>query len=152
VRIKRADLFPNIDFMQREMERLFNDMWGRRGMGLLCSQETWRPATDVYETPNELVVKLELPGMRDRQVEVMLEDRTLLVSGYRGDDRPVDSLSYYEMGINYGRFCVQIFLPWPVQQDAVNASYEDGFLRIRLPRRVSESEPSRQVRIQIGGK
>ncbi len=150
MRIKRAEIFPQGSMVQREMERLFTDMWGRRGLGVFCAQETWRPPTDVYETPTELVVKLELAGMRERRVEVTLEERTLLVTGYRRDDRPMESISYYEMGVNYGQFCVQVFLPWPVQEDAVTATYEDGFLRIRLPRRTHEVEPNHQVQIKVG--
>ncbi len=136
--------------MQKEMERIFNDMWGRHVGGRFCAQETWRPPTDVYETPSGLVVKMELAGMRQRDIEIFLDGKMLLISGFRSDDRPPERISYYQMGVNYGHFCLQIFLPWPVQEDAVEAAYEDGFLHITLPRRTHQSEEVRRVSIKIG--
>lgn len=151
MRIKRREVFPNIEFVQREMERLFNDMLGHyHTSGMYCSRDAWRPPTDVYETKDGLVVKMELAGMREHDIEIVLDERTLLVSGARPDQRPSERIAYHQMGVNYGAFCVQIFLPWPIQEDAVSANYEDGFLRIYLPRRVREAEPPRRVEIQVG--
>lgn len=150
--IKRRSLFHDMEYMQREMERLFTDMWGRRASGVFCSHEAWRPPTDVYETPEGLVVKMELAGMQDQEIEVVLNEKTLVVSGLRPDDHPPERISYYQMGVNYGPFCVQVFLPWPVQEDAVSAAYEDGFLMIRLPRRTRELETPRRVQIRVGEK
>ena len=147
---KRGDLIRDLDFVQREMERLFNDMWGRYAPGVLRPHEAWRPPTDVYETPDGLVIKMELAGMRKRDIEVVLDGKTLLVSGFRPDDRPSERISYFQMGVNYGHFSVQVFLPWPVQEDAVGAAYEDGFLRLCLPRRVDEAGGARHVEIRIG--
>lgn len=146
--IRRGDFFQDAEIMQREMERLFNDMWGRHATGMYCRRDTWRPPTDVYETPNGLIVKMELAGMRRQDIEVVLDQKVLLISGSRPDDRPHERISYYQMGINYGPFCVQIFMPWPVQEDEVTASYEDGFLEIRLPRRKREGV-SRRVEVTI---
>ncbi len=147
---KPVSLFRDVEFMQREMERLFSDMWGRHPGGTLCSRETWRPPTDVYETTTGLTVKMELANMREQEISVLLDDRTLTVSGFRADDHPPERISYYQMGINYGPFCVQIFLPWPVQEDAVGATYEDGFLKIHLPRRSRNSGAVRRVTIKVG--
>jgi HSP20 family protein len=149
MRIIRRVVFQDLEFVQREMERLFSDMWGRHTGGVYCPQETWRPPTDVYETQAGLVVKMELAGMREKEIDVILDERTLTVSGFRPDDRPAEQLSYHQMGVNYGPFCVQIFLPWPVQEDAVEATYEDGFLRIHLPRRVSPGQEARRVEINV---
>ncbi|MGB9724454.1 MAG: Hsp20/alpha crystallin family protein [Chloroflexia bacterium] len=149
MRIRRVDLFQDLEMMQRQMERLFNDMWGRHTAGTFCSHETWRPPTDVYETPEGLVVKMELAGMKEQDIEIVLDEKTLLVSGFRPDDRPSERISYYQMGVNYGPFCVQIFLPWPVQEDAVSATYDDGFLLIRLPRRTREGEVVRRVEVRV---
>lgn len=151
MRIIRRVVFQDLEFVQREMERLFSDMWGRHTGGIYCPQETWRPPTDVYETQEGLVVKMELAGMREKEIDVILDERTLTVSGYRPDDRPAEQLSYHQMGVNYGPFCVQIFLPWPVQEDAVQATYDDGFLRIVLPRRAQAGEQVRRVEITVEG-
>jgi len=148
MRIIRRDLFRDMELMQREMERLFSDMVGHRASSAL-GLDTWRPPTDVYETADGLVVKMELAGMRERDIEVVLDERTLVVSGFRPDDRPPERLSYHQMGVNYGPFRVQIFLPWPVEDDAVEANYEDGFLKIRLPRRRDHASEGRRVDIAV---
>lgn len=147
--IKRRNLFQDAEIMQREMERLFNDMWGRRTVGMHCPHDAWRPPTDVYETPDGLVVKMELAGMREQDIEVVLDKKLLLISGSRPDDRPRERMSYYQMGVNYGHFCVQIFLPWPVHEDGTTATYEDGFLKISLPRRTGQDETARRVEITV---
>jgi HSP20 family protein len=149
MRIRRGDLLQDIDVVQREMERLFTDMWGRHTPGMYCPQETWRPPTDVYEVASGLVVKMELSGMRDGDVDVVVDEKTLLVSGFRPENRPHERMSYYQMGVNYGHFCLQIFLPWPVDENAVTATYEDGFLVIQLPRRTNDRETGRRIDIPI---
>lgn len=149
MRIRRGDLFQDMDVVQREMERLFTDMWGRHAAGMFCPQETWRPPTDVYETASGLVIKMELAGMKEGDIEVVLDEKTLLVSGYRPENQPRERISYYQMGVNYGQFCLQIFLPWPVDEDGVTAKYEDGFLLILLPRRTHDKEQGRRVEIPV---
>jgi HSP20 family protein len=149
MRIRRGDLFQDIEIVQRQMEQLFHDMVGHHGSGSPYAQETWRPATDVYETAAGLVVRIELAGMREGDIEVVLDEKTLLVSGYRPENKPRERISYYQMGVNYGQFHLQIFLPWPVDEDSVSASYEDGFLEIRLPRREHADEPGRRVGIPV---
>ncbi len=141
--------FQGIEFLQQEMERLFNDLWGRRLPAILCPRETWRPPTDVYETAEGLIIRLELAGMRDQEIEIVLDERVLMVSGTRPNERPSHCLSYHQMGLNYGPFCAQIFLPWPVAEEQVRALYEDGFLEIHLPRRETRSETGRRIRIRV---
>lgn len=150
MRIRRSDLYQDLELVQREMERLFSDMWGRHPSGLLCAQDTWRPPTDVFATATDLVVKIELAGMREQDIDVVLDDKMLLVSGFRPDNRPLERLSYFQMGVNYGHFCLQIFLPWPVDEEGATANYEDGFLEIHLPRRSREpEEAARRVEIAV---
>lgn len=148
---RQRDLSWNIEGMQREMERLFNDLWGQHPARHSCSVQTWRPPTDVYETQDALVIKVELAGMREQSIEVMLEGRTLSIYGTRPDDRPSERISYHLMGVNYGTFCVQLYLPYPVEGDAAQAAYEDGFLIIRLPRRQREGGGPQRVDIRVPG-
>ena len=150
MRIKHGALIQDVEMMQRQMERLFSDMWGHHTTGMFSAQDTWRPPTDVYETASGLVVKMELAGMREEDIEVVLDEKTLLVSGFRPDNRPPERISYYQMGVNYGQFRLQIFLPWPVDKDAVTANYEDGFLEIHLPRGAHDREPGRRIDVPVG--
>jgi HSP20 family protein len=92
----------------------------------------WHPPTDVYETDDSVVVVVEIAGLRQGDYELTLSNRTMEVRGRRRD--PADKLAYYQMEIRYGEFLAQILLPWPLRdadQD-VEATYEDGFLRVEL--------------------
>jgi HSP20 family protein len=101
----------------------------------------WHPPTDVYETDSHVTVKLELAGVREDQVVVRLHGRQLTISGKRND--PASKLAYHQMEISYGEFHSEVNLPCEVDQDAVRAEYEHGFLHILLPKR------KRKLRVQV---
>ena len=94
----------------------------------------WRPPVEVYESEHELVATIELAGVREEDVKVLVDETVLRVSGVRehvcGDQRRM----YHEMGIAYGPFEAAVFLPFPIEIDDVEAIYENGFLRVTLPR------------------
>ena len=88
-----------------------------------------------------LSIKMELAGIREDNLEVTLYDNALVVTGRREDDSDHDEpICYHEAQVHYGPFRAEILLPLPVQHDAVTALYENGFLRVRLPKAVA-SEP-----------
>ncbi len=92
----------------------------------------WRPPTDVYETEENIVVKVEIAGMRDEDLEVVVQDNLLLISGSRSDS--VERKAYHQMEIPFGKFSVGIELTIQVNTDNAIAEYKDGFLTIQLPK------------------
>ncbi len=92
----------------------------------------WHPPTDVYETEDSLVVKMEIAGMRDEDLEVAVQGSLLMVSGSRSDS--LERKAYHQMEIPFGRFSVSIQLPVPVNTDHASAEYKDGFLTIQFPK------------------
>ncbi|MEW6286757.1 MAG: Hsp20/alpha crystallin family protein [Chloroflexota bacterium] len=92
----------------------------------------WHPPTDVYETDEFLVVKMEIAGMRDEDLEVAVQGNLLMVSGSRSDS--LERKAYYQMEIPFGRFSVGIELPVPVNSENASAEYKDGFLTIQFPK------------------
>lgn len=92
----------------------------------------WHPPTDVYETDDFLVVKMEIAGMRDEDLEVAVQGNLLMVSGSRSDS--LERKAYYQMEIPFGRFSVGIELPVPVNSENASAEYKDGFLTIQFPK------------------
>ena len=91
----------------------------------------WEPPTDVFETENELVVKVEVAGMRDGDFQVSLEDRRLTVSGARGQGGR-QRRAYYQMEVHSGEFFIEVELPVAIDPATVRADYDDGFLRITM--------------------
>ena len=113
------------------------------------AQETlWRPPTDVYETDNLVVVVIEIAGLGPNDYEILLRGRTLVVAGERRD--PAEKLAYQQMEIRHGKFRTQVHLPWALESSGQDATYENGFLKITLPKatvrrvpvRTADGEPS----------
>lgn len=128
------------------LERHFRDLRDellRQGQhyGLLHTTAQWRPPVDIHETADMFRIKIELAGMSEDTIEVTLYDNALVVAGRRDDDSEHDGeVCYHEAQVRYGPFRAEILLPAPVQQDHVEATYENGFLRVRLPK-ATPSEP-----------
>lgn len=96
------------------------------------SANVWRPPTDVYETAEGFVVRVEVAGMREEDFEVAVEDNILLISG----SRPTlnERCAYYQMEIRSGKFEIAVEVPAPIKVDMSVAEYKDGFLMISLPK------------------
>lgn len=95
----------------------------------------WRPPIDIYETPEAIQIKIELAGVREEDIDVTLYDNALVVSGQRLNDvSPDDFVYYHEAQVRYGPFRADVLLPFPVEREAAAATYEHGYLRVRLPK------------------
>jgi HSP20 family protein len=92
----------------------------------------WSPPTDVYETDEAYVVRVEIAGMREDDFEVLLENNTLLITGSRPD--LTERRAYQQMEIRFGKFSTAINLPGIVNTEQARAEYKDGFLTIVLPK------------------
>ena len=92
----------------------------------------WSPPTDVYETEEAYVVRVEIAGMREEDFEILLENNTLLISGSRPD--LTERRAYQQMEIRFGKFSTALNLPTAVNTDQAQAEYKDGFLTIVLPK------------------
>lgn len=129
------------------------EMWGRllgggAPGGLPYVPPAFRPPADVYQTAADVVVVLEVPGLRNDDVDVQIEGRRLAVRGHRRDRRGADERRVYSaMEIPFGSFERLIVLPADVDAEAASASYRDGLLQIMLPKR--PREPGRRVRVII---
>jgi HSP20 family molecular chaperone IbpA len=93
----------------------------------------WRPPTDVYEDNDSLVILVEVAGMQKGEFNVVLDERHLMVSGTR-PPRLNTKPAFHQLEVRYGEFRVDVELPWPVDENGVEATYDDGFLRVELPR------------------
>ena len=97
----------------------------------------WSPPTDLYEAQDAYVVRVEIAGMREDDFVVALEKDVLNISGSRSE--PTGPRAYHQMEIRFGKFATAVMLPGPVEADASEAEYKDGFLTVRLPK----SQPKR---------
>ncbi len=120
--------------IQQDMEQVFRSLVigvrpiSRSNIGV------WRPPVEVFECEDSLVVTVEIAGVVEEEISVVVDETLLRVSGVRNNPSVTQKRTYHEMGIAYGPFEAQVFLPFSVVLDQVEASYEGGFLRITLPR------------------
>jgi HSP20 family protein len=99
---------------------------------------TWSPPTDVYETEENCVIKVEVAGMRDEDFEVAFENNILIIRGHRPDRS--EKRAYHQMEIRSGRFEIAVEIPVVVDIEKAIAEYKDGFLVIILPKVISKQD------------
>jgi HSP20 family protein len=97
-----------------------------------ASSGVWNPPTDAFETEAAFVVRVEIAGVREDELEVAFEGNLLLVSGQRPD--VADRRAFHQMEIPFGKFASAVVVPVPVDVDAATAQYADGFLTVTLPK------------------
>jgi HSP20 family protein len=141
----RWDPFREMASLQSDMSRLMNGVLGAaNGNG---GTRTWIPPVDVWETDDEVVYALDLPGMSEDDVSVELEEGTLTISGTREREDEVSNDGLYRYERRFGSFSRTIGLPQGVTDDSVKAEYKNGVLEVR----VTKPEQPKPRRIQIGG-
>lgn len=112
-----------------------------QAVGWRVRSHGWSPPTDVYETADAYVVRVEVAGMREEDFEVAFEKDHLFISGSRSDS--TERRAYHQMEIQFGKFTTIVVVPVPVDVDNARAEYKDGFLTVTLPK----SKPS-QVKVE----
>lgn len=129
----RYDRLSSIQGMQRQMERLL-DYLGSSKPPMVQFGRMWEPAVDVYETEKDIVVLVELAGVEQDKVEVVVAGSTLVVRGERKETAPGTNKRYYQIEIRRGLFERVILLPAATDPDRTRAAYDDGLLEIILPK------------------
>ena len=104
----------------------------RGALGWQVTSGVWSPPTDLFETPDEYVVSVEIAGMREPDFDVIYENGVLVVTGQRPDR--TERRAYHQMEIHFGKFSSAVSLPGPVDLDRSQAEYKNGFLVVRLPK------------------
>jgi HSP20 family molecular chaperone IbpA len=136
--------------MQQEMEELFRAMLpGRSGVDPNHSG-LWRPAVEVYETEQALVVHVEIAGIDQNHLRISLDGDRLLIRGVRHDRGQSEKRSYHEARIPYGAFGADVFVPFPIDADGIEADYNEGFLSMKLPRLQARAIVPRSVNVSSG--
>ena len=98
------------------------------------AHSTWTPNTDVYETEDTLVVRMELSGIDREDLEISLHDRLLVVRGSRRDPCRIQKCKFRQMEIEYGYFERRVLMPRSVNAQAARAQFNNGFLHVSLPK------------------
>jgi len=137
--------------MQSEMNRLFNTFFDAPspGNGGQTTLRRWTPAMDVVETDDHFVLRADLPGLTEGDVNIELEDNVLTISGERKVEHEQRNEGYYRVERASGSFSRSLTLPEGVDADGIQASFDNGVLEVRIPK-PAQHKP-RKVQISVGG-
>lgn len=144
--IVKVDPFRELAAMQDRMARLFGDVYLRDED--TAFRGSWTPAVDIFETEHhDLVLKAELPGMTREDIEVSVENGTLMMKGQKKFDETVREENYRRVERSYGQFHRSFTLPNTVDTSKVAADYKNGILTVKLPFR-EEAKP-RTINVEV---
>ncbi len=146
----RWEPVAELNTIQNEMNRLFNTFFDPsaptgRGNG---TTRRWLPPMDLVETPDHYVLRADLPGLSDGDVNIQLEDNVLTISGERAAKHEDEQEGYYRLERAFGAFSRSLTLPDGVDPDAVQAHFDRGVLEIRIPK--PEQKKPKTVQITLG--
>jgi HSP20 family protein len=142
--IVRWDPMRELDSLQGDMNSLFDRFFeGRTPNGM---SRRWLPAMDLVETDNHLVLRGDLPGMTEDDVNIEIKDNVLTVSGERKAEHEDKGEGYHRVERSFGSFSRSLTLPQGVDAEKVEANFDKGVLEVRIPK-PSEAKPTR---VQIG--
>jgi HSP20 family protein len=136
--------------LPRELDRWMDETLGTMAWGRGENLRTWFPVTDVSETSEHLILRLEVPGLNRDQIKISVENNVLTVRGEKQQETMSEDENFYRTERSYGTFERTFSLPTHVNTDEVRATMENGVLTIQLPRR-EEARP-RHIEIQGGDK
>ncbi|MGB7622356.1 MAG: Hsp20/alpha crystallin family protein [Terriglobia bacterium] len=146
--IVRWEPFRDLITLQERMNRLFDERFGRmRTTEESLDSGSWSPAVDIYETEQDIVLKAELPEIREKDIDIRLENNTLTLKGERKFEKETQEENYHRLERSYGTFSRSFTLPATVDQEKINAEYKDGVLKITLPKK-AETKP-KQIKVNI---
>jgi len=140
----------NPERVQQEMEAVFRTMIPGRPSVSSSGRALWRPAIEVYETDDALVVVAEIAGMDEGQLHVVVDGDLLVIRGERPDTWHAEKGAYHEARIPYGAFGADVYIPFPVDAEHTEAEYNNGFLHIRLPRTAARTIVPRRLDPDVG--
>jgi HSP20 family protein len=130
------DPLGDLPVIRQEMTRLFEHILSYGAGHGQPAEGAWSPPVDVCETNHDLRVQVEMPGIQERQIRIEFFDGVLTIRAERPPDPALRRDQVQQVECRYGLFLRRLTLPSPIDPDRIRATYRDGVLDIRLPKRV----------------
>src|ERR1700742_2607325 len=146
--ITRWDPFREVLTLQNRLNSLFQGYGRGQGENDLVSTAAFVPPVDIYEDEHKIVLKLEVPGLKQEDLDIQVENNILTVRGERKFEKEEKEENFHRVERRYGSFFRSFTVPTTVNTDGVKASYDAGVLRIELEKR-AEAKP-KQIKMQLG--
>lgn len=144
--LQRWEPFPEMESLQREMNRLFEQFMPAGNGG--ATGITFMPSAEMEETDEAVHLRLEIPGLEAKDLDVQVTEDVVAISGERKSETKTEEKGMMRSEFRYGFFERVIPLPTHVQTDKVQAEYKNGILTLTLPK--SEQEQKKVVKVNLG--
>lgn len=145
--IVRYDPFRDLRTLQEEVNRLFSTNLTRAFDDEGIGRGAWAPSVDIYENKDQIVLEAELPGMKQDDFDLSIENNVITLRGERKFEKTDEGDNYHRVERSYGSFTRSFTLPQTVSAEGATAEYNNGVLRVTLPKR----EETKARRIQVSG-
>jgi HSP20 family protein len=145
--IVRYDPFRDLRTLQEEVNRLFSTNLTRSFGEEAIGRGAWSPSVDIYENKDQIVLEAELPGMKKEDFDLSIENNVITLRGERQFEKKEDNDNYHRVERSYGAFTRSFTLPQTVSSEGATAEYQNGVLRVTLPKR----EETKARRIEVKG-
>jgi HSP20 family protein len=148
--IIRWDTYRDVLALQNRMNSIFQDFSRGNGSGEneLVTAASFVPPVDIYEDENKLVLKIEIPGMRQEDLDVRMENNTLTVKGERSFQTEGKEENFHRVERRYGTFYRAFTVPNTIDPESIKADYDAGVLHLELQKR-PETKP-KQIKVNVG--
>ncbi|MGA2651134.1 MAG: Hsp20/alpha crystallin family protein [Terracidiphilus sp.] len=144
--ITRWDPFREVAALQNRVNSLFREM---NDSDSPLTTASFVPAVDIYEDTKKVVLKLEVPGIEEKDLDVRVENNTLTVKGERKFEKEEKEENFHRIERRYGSFYRAFTLPSTVDTEHIGANYSAGVLKLELNKK-AEAQP-KQIKINVGG-
>ncbi len=144
--LTRFEPFREFSTLQDRINRVFRDSY-KDSQDESLTTSSFAPAVDVYEDEHNVTLKIEVPGIDEKDIDVRLENNTLTVHGERKIEKEEKEENYRRVERNYGSFTRTFTLPTTVDSEKVSATYDKGVLKIALPKK-AEAKP-KQIKVNV---
>ncbi len=141
--IKRWDPIKDLE----RMTRLFDEIFPRTLRGEIESFGSWSPAVDIYETPEEVVIEAEVPGVEKDNIKIEYANGVLTIKGERKMEKEIKEENYHRLERSYGVFQRSFSIPSTVDPEKITATYKNGVLKIELPKQ--ERAKPKEIKIEV---
>jgi HSP20 family protein len=146
--ITRWETYRDVLALQNRMNGLFQDFSRNSGDNEQITAAGFVPPVDIYEDEHKLVLKLEIPGIRQEDLDVRMENTTLSVRGERSFQTEGKEENFHRVERRYGSFYRAFTVPNTIDQNSIKADYDAGVLRVELQKRPETK--SRQIKVSVG--
>src|SRR6476660_6915999 len=150
--LSRWEPFREFSTMQdrmNRMNRLLRESYSPEGPEEALSTTSFAPPVDIYEDEHNITLKMEAPGIDEKDIDVRIEGNTLNVRGERKLEKDEKEENYRRIERQYGSFTRTFTLPTTVDPEGVSAKYEKGVVKVKLAKK-AEAKP-KQIKVNVGG-